>query len=319
MVGEAQNQLTSGAEAGLLQVLARVSGSMEVGNSDLITRAARKPSDYYYQYSYESTDRTLQIDDQPVAAQILRLHFEPGSVARLLREAGFPVWGSNRPGVLLWLAVNDGDGRRILSENDESQIASVIQDQSILRGVPLLFPLLDLEDSASLSDSEIWGAFLGRVEDASRRYSPDVILTGRIQKDSVGRWSANWAYKVNQNWRTVDTVSFSADEMARGMMDQLANSLATQYAIDSSQGQVTVSIEGINGIAEYAAVSRYLESLAPVLNSFVVRVQGSELEFKLSTEGQNEQLLEIIALDQKMQLLEVGAGQDLMHFRWIPE
>ena len=317
MVSEEERQLARGARAGLLQVLVRVSGTKEVENSSLIASSLRKPEVYYYQYSYESTDKTLQIDDEAVPAQLLRIHFEPSAVAKLLRRAGFPVWGSNRPGVLLWLALSDVDGRRILSGNEVSEITRALQDQARLRGLPLLFPLLDLEDSASLSTAEVWGAFLGRIADASTRYNPDCILTGRIQKDSADRWTVNWSYQIDREWRVTDSVTFSADEMIRSMVDRLANELAERYAIDSSRSRVTIRIESIENLDDYASVSNYLESLGPVLNSYVVRVKGGEVEFKLDTEGQNEQLIELIQLDEKMVLLNADENMEMLHYRWV--
>jgi hypothetical protein len=367
VVSQDEKQLSKGAQAGLLQVLVRVSGSQEVEQNPLIARSISNPKAYYYRYSYESTNKVLQISGQAVPAKLLRLHFEPSAIAKLLRQAGFSVWGSNRPGVLLWLAISDSDGRRLLSadsvyennayensvnensvienginesranensviensvtdinalknnrsRNDVSEIIRTLQDQARLRGLPLLFPLLDLEDSASLSTAEVWGAFLGRIDDASIRYNPDSVLTSRFQKDSAGRWSANWSYRIDGQWQVAKTESFGTDEMIRTIVDKLADDLAARYAIDSSRGQVTVLIESVNSLGDYAAVKKYLESLAPVLDSSVMRVEPGEVEFRLSTEGQSEQLVEIIGLDEKMVLLNVDERQDALHYRWL--
>ncbi len=317
VVGENQTQLTKGAQAGLLQVLVRVSGTREVEKSILVARDLRNPEAYYYQYSYESTSRSFQIGDETIPAKLLRIHFEPNAVAKLLRRAGFPVWGSNRPGVLLWLALSDADGRRIISETDTSEITVALLDQARLRGLPLLFPLLDLEDTASLSTAEIWGVFLGRIDEASRRYNPDSILTGRIQKDTVGRWSASWSYRIEGDWHQIDSVAYSVDEMVRTMVDKLANQLAEKYAIDSSRSQVVLNIESVDSVEDYAALSQYLESLAPVLASFVVKVHEDVVEFRLSTEGQNEQLVKVIELDEKMLLLDTDESREVLHYRWM--
>jgi hypothetical protein len=294
-----------------------VSGTREVENSTLVARDLRRPENYYYQFSYESTDRSFQIGEETVPAKLLRIHFEPNAVAKLLRRAGFPVWGSNRPSVLLWLALSDANGRRIISETNASEITDTLQDQARLRGLPLLFPLLDLEDSASLSTAEVWGVFLGRIDEASERYNPDSVLTGRIQKDTVGRWSASWSYRIEGGWHEIDSVAYSVDEMVRTMVDEVANHLADKYALDSSRSQVTLNIESVDTIGDYAALSLYLESLTPVLDSSVVQVHESVVEFRLSTEGQNEQLVKIIELDEKMLLLNADESKDVLHYRWM--
>jgi hypothetical protein len=48
-----------------------------------------------------------------------------------------------------------------------------------------------------------------------------------------------------------------------------------------------------------------------------MRVEPGEVEFRLSTEGQSEQLVEIIGLDEKMVLLNVDERQDALHYRWL--
>jgi len=313
-------QLVNGARAGLLQVLVRVSGSRAIEGSPQVTASLQHPESYYYQYSFESTDRMLQIGDEQVPARILRLTFEPSAIARLLRQAGFPVWGSNRPSVLAWLAVSDGSSRRLLSEQDTSQLPAALNIHAKFRGVPVLYPLLDLEDASQLSSAEVWGAFLGRVEQASARYKPDVVLSGRIQQDPMGRWLGFWSYQLDDNWREFDNSGFSEDELMADMVDHLVDDLAARYALDSSRGSILVSVDGIDDLDDYAQVSQYLESLAPVLNSAVVAVSGRELRLRLVTEGQSQQLIEIIQLDDKMLLVSDGSlirGDGALHYRWL--
>ncbi len=81
VTSQEDKQLKSGARAGLLQVLVRVSGTTEVQQSSLIANALRNPASYYFQYSYQSTDRDFLIGDKVVPARILRLHYDPHTSA----------------------------------------------------------------------------------------------------------------------------------------------------------------------------------------------------------------------------------------------
>lgn len=314
---ESDVQLKRGARAGLLQVLVRVSGTPEVGASSLIAGSLRNPSAYYYQYSYESTDKVLNIDGAPTSARLLRIHFDPSAVARLLRRGVFPVWGSNRPSVLVWLAVSDDEGRRILGESETVEFVGHLKDQARLRGLPLLFPLLDLQDTSAISTAEVWGVFLQRVESASVRYRPDSILTGRLQLDALGRWNGDWSYRIEDQWNSFDNVAFSSKEVLDRVIDQLANELADQYALDSSRDSVNMRVVAVKNLADYAELIRYLESLTPVVNSFVVRIQDDEVELRLSIEGQRAQLIEIIELDEKMVLITAEGDGGIMNYRWL--
>lgn len=326
-----QTQLASGAREGLLEVLVRVSGTTEVSDSPVIRQALSRPQNYYYQYSFESPDEPVQSGDAPEeepddddreaesTARILRIYFEPSAIARLLREGGFNVWGSNRPSILLWVAVSDGQGRRLLGETDDSELVQSFNRQARRRGLPLMYPLLDLEDEANLSPAAVWGFFLGRVADASQRYNPDSILTGRVSKIGDDRWSAHWSYFIEERWISVDSTASSIDALVEQVIDRLADNLVSRYAIGSSRGFVWMRVESVDGLEEYAAVSGYLENLLPVLDSQVVEVSGNEVLYRLSTEGQSRQLVEIIELDKKMVLMNPSAvdRDAVLKYRWL--
>ena len=316
VTSESEAQRLSGARAGLLQVLVRVSGTQAVTEDEQIRLALRNPSRFYYQYSYQTTDREFQVGAELIQGRILRISFEPNAIAALLRDAGFSVWGSNRPSVLLWVAVNDERGRRIMTESDGGDISKAFAELAKERGLPMLYPLMDLEDASGISAAEVWGTFLGRIDGASVRYNPDSILTGRVQRDVSGQWRANWAYRIDGNWSRFEGLAGSSRELVVEVVDHLADKLATRYAVGSAKSTVSVRIEGVNSAAAYAAVLAYLQSLAPVLDTYVASVEGSDLVLELSTEGQQSQLIEIIELDRKMALL--NASDDRLLYRWIP-
>ena len=313
---EGPRQLTNGARAGLLQVLIRVSGSLKVEESSLVRSSLRNPEAYYYQYSYESTDQTLLLGKSEVKAKVLRLHFEPSAIARLLRDANLPIWGSNRPSVLLWVAVSQGQSRRILGEADSSELVAVLIDQAMQRGLPVTLPILDIEDASQVSTAEVWGAFLERIDGASDRYNPDSVFTARIQSELRGRWSGRWSYRVADAWESLESTGYSADELARSMINKLADELAGRFALGSSRSKVRLKIEGVKGVSQYAAVSRYLEELTPVLSSSIVALNSDVAEFELETEGQYLQLIEIIKLDERLLLLSKDESNESLRYRW---
>src|SRR5690606_41001353 len=108
--------------------------------------------------------------------------FDGVSLSRALRQAGLPDWGTERPDVLVWLAVDDGGDRYLVSESGGQHIAPLVRQAARRRGLPVTLPLLDVEDQRALLFSDVWGGFFGRVETASQRYQPQVILTGKLQR-----------------------------------------------------------------------------------------------------------------------------------------
>ncbi len=312
----AASELKTGTKAGLLQVLVKVSGKADVETNSLVREALLEPVTFLSQYGYESTNSMLLLDDRHVPAQRLTLHFDPGAVIRILRQAQLPIWGAHRPSLLVWVAVSDATGRELLLEDTAHTLLPSLMNQAKLRGLPLLFPLMDLEDRSQISIAEIWGAFLERVDRVSVRYNPDAILTGRLQQDSTGKWQSRWSYRITTDWQTLVTSSFSADELLRDMLDRLTDELAARYALDSSRGEIALSVGGVTNLTTYADLTRYLNSLAPVSQSSLVALEEDRVEFELQTEGQYEQLMEIIKLDGRLVLLNQEPLSSHLFYQW---
>jgi len=312
-------ELIRGAREGLMRVLVRVSGTTAVRDDPGMRRALGNVDQYYYQYSYDSTDRTMETDDAEVPAKILRIGFEPSAIARLLRSGGFSVWGSNRPTILLWIAVKDGTGRHLISESEDSELVQSLNRQAKRRGLPLLYPLLDLEDEANLSTAAVWGFFLDKVASASQRYNPDSILTARVMGRSDGRWSAHWSYRIAGKWMNVDNMDDDVEGLVQEVVDRIADDLVARYAIGSGRSYVWMRVEGVDSLERYATVGSYLEQLLPVLDTQVQEVHGNEVLYRLNTEGESRQLVDLIQLDKKMVLLNPAAVDQNkpLHYRWV--
>jgi hypothetical protein len=191
-------------------------------------------------------------------------------------------------------------------------------EQARLRGLPMLFPLLDLEDKDHITVSTLWGSYHSQIEAASYRYGADCILTGRIYQGLDGEWLAHWSYKLDDEWVDFDNLQLHLSELVGEVVARLADELADRYGIYSSRGNVWVQVEAVEDLDDYAQLSRYLENLAPVLDLSVESVKGGEVLYRLGTEGTAEQLIELIGLDQKLFLLSQERGETTrLHFRWL--
>jgi hypothetical protein len=119
----------------------------------------------------------------------LDITFNRTAVNKLLQDNALSLWGSNRAETLIWIAFQSrrirltGDfddhlcqrqGKRLHTALTplvrHHQIAQALKVASIQWGVPLLFPLLDMEDRRSLPMAEHWGLFPAAVAKASGRF-----------------------------------------------------------------------------------------------------------------------------------------------------
>ena len=317
------------ASEGLSQVLMRVSGRSDILQNPVIVAALKTPEQYYSEFSYA---RVEAVNDEAAALpqpgldplpaetsrQVMRIRFAPSLIAKILREAGLPVWGSNRPSVLSWMAIDDESGRQVLGEANPSLFAKTLNQAARARGVPLLLPLWDLEDSRGVSSSEIWGRFLGRIEAASKRYSPDKILVFRAESEFSNQWRGDWSLGEGGQWRSGTVYGESQAQLATALVGVLASVLSEQYAVTSTRSEVRLTVEGITEIQDYAEVSRYLEGLTQVMSVQPVRILTDMVEFKLRSEGEVQQIIDVIALDRKLTLLRLDESSSTLWYRWAP-
>lgn len=317
------------ASEGLSQVLTRVSGRSDILQNPVIVAALKTPEQYYSEFSYarvEAVNDAAAALPQPgldplsaeTPRQVMRIRFAPSLIAKILREADLPVWGSNRPSVLSWMAIDDESGRQVLGEANPSLFAKSLNQAARARGVPLLLPLWDLEDSRGVSSSEIWGRFLGRIEAASKRYSPDKILVFRAESEFSNQWRGDWSLGEGGQWRSGTVYGESQAQLATALVGVLASVLSEQYAVTSTRSEVRLTVEGITEIQDYAEVSRYLEGLTQVMSVQPVRILTDMVEFKLRSEGEVQQIIDVIALDRKLTLLRLDESSSTLWYRWAP-
>lgn len=317
------------ASEGLSQVLTRVSGRSDILQNPVIVAALKTPEQYYSEFSYArveaGNDEAAALPQpglDPLSAetprQVMRIRFAPSLIAKILREADLPVWGSNRPSVLSWMAIDDESGRQVLGEANPSLFAKTLNQAARARGVPLLLPLWDLEDSRGVSSSEIWGRFLGRIEAASKRYSPDKILVFRAESEFSNQWRGDWSLGEGGQWRSGTVYGESQAQLATALVGVLASVLSEQYAVTSTRSEVRLTVEGITEIQDYAEVSRYLEGLTQVMSVQPVRILTDMVEFKLRSEGEVQQIIDVIALDRKLSLLRLDESSSTLWYRWAP-
>lgn len=285
------------------QVLVRITGSTESLSKSTLKPLFKNPSRFAQQYRFREIPA-----ETPGQAEHLRLwvQFDGVALAREVREAGLPYWGSERPDVLLWLAIDDRGRRYLVSDNSGGSVARSLSQSAYRRGLPLTLPLMDLEDQRAVQFTDVWGGFVGALESASQRYRPQVILVGKLGRSGAsGGWRGSWdllGAGGQQSWTSHAANLEAAVEQGIG---EASEWLALQYAVVAT-GEVVRSllVEGVQGLEDYARVSKYLASLTPVEQVQVARVNGREVEFSLNLNSEERNLLQVITLGRVLQAIE---------------
>ncbi len=288
------------AATALSTVLVRLSGSREVLQAPAVRDALRNASVYLYEFSYQTTDKTLTIAGASQPASRLVMRFSQTLLENLLRDAQLPLWSSNRPDILVWTVINN-NGQRYVSA--KSSMGRALKSAAINRGLPIANPVLDLEDRSALSVSRLWAMDEGSIRVASRRYDTDAVLAGRFSKDR-NKWIGRFIL-LHQGKTTYYTASGeSQSAAARSIIDKITDFMADIYAVvpgaSGSSRSVLLQINNASDFSRYAEILTYLEKLPLVKSLNVARVDNEKLSIRVDLNTDIDRFLTTLKLDRKL-------------------
>ncbi len=280
-------------QQGLKQVLTRVSGRSSIAARPKIVEAMAVPAKYVVRYEYRQQGEQTR----------LWIKFNRATVNNLLLQAGLPIWGQLRPVTLVWLAVEDGAKRIIVSSASQSDIRKLLVQNGRRRGVPLRFPQMDLQDTSKVRFSDMRIGFLDNIEQASERYQPDAILVGYMRWQGAARgWTVKWRL-IAKGSRHAWTASGKDKPRVLGsaidnMTDRLAKVMVSSSPVATrvtGRSKFFVAVSNINSLEDYANVSKHLAALSMVTSAKVVKLSDSKAVFAVSTNVSSEAVQQAIA------------------------
>ncbi len=196
-----------------------------------------------------------------------RVTFDDRAILTSLSQRNEPIWVEERPLTLLWIAVDTVfDERGVLAADPQNQshsedylaIADEIKTQlegvAYARGLPIKFPLWDLQDMESLGFFDVWEGISHRLEQSSERYEIDAILNGRVWMTSRGL-DVQWTLM-----RGPDRFILPGGSLQSGL-DKLADLYAGEFSSSGSPTASKITVMGLKNIEDYAHVMRYIENL----------------------------------------------------------
>ena len=301
-----------GAKQGLIEVLQKVSGFTVPAENAVILKALEIADQYLYQYSYEAVQKDEWDASIPPGSSWLKMRFEAQSIQRIIKAANMPVWGNNRPTVLLWL-IKEERGRSVLIDGLDDNVSKAVANASQVRGVPVVLPVYDLEDSIRLPQESLWGLFSGSILEASKRYDAESVMAARVYKNTKGNWVGQWRFYFKEREFNYE---FETQELSQQVLSGLSASaevLANTFAIkpnDARSDVLAIKVGNVKNLKQYAALVNYLEDLTITKKVFVAGVKGDDMDLQLTLSGSFSQLKQVLALDKKLieEVVPVKAG-----------
>ncbi|MGD9153629.1 MAG: DUF2066 domain-containing protein [Gammaproteobacteria bacterium] len=277
----------------LKNIFIKVSGNIDIVKIDEINDAIKKPNQYIRDFSY------IQVPSDATTPLTLQVNFAPQSINNLLKQTGQPIWKKNRPLTLVWLATQDVSGTQ-LNNNDDNPIVKNLTDDAKQRGLPLIFPILDLTDLQQIQPSDVWAPFINVIQNASSRYAPNEILIIRIDQSAPNNIISHWSLLLKDDQLSWDIKGNDVKTIVQDGINNITNILAKRFAVtENNQPENTINFMVINltNINDYAKTVRYLNNLAGVTNVEVQNVNASQANFHLTLNTNIDTLQRTIQLN----------------------
>jgi hypothetical protein len=324
--GQSEAERATALTAAFESVLVKVTGRRDAVAAPGMREALRQPMTYVQQYLYRPlpADQASAVTDPDPQryTQVMRVRFDAQAVNGLVQRAGVPLWGRVRPTTLLWVAVEEGATRYLLAADGAEELRPLLETEARRRGLPVLLPLLDLEDRRALSFTDVWGNFRDTVLQASGRYQVAAVAVGRLLREADGRWSARWSLyheDAAEHWSV--PAGNAAGDPARvlaGGADGIADLLGARYAQRSAADGdhfADLAVTGIAGLADYERAMRYLRQLDQVRELQVLMVESDNVLFRVRLGGDAGGLARTIAFGTTLRAV---AGAPPLSYRLLP-
>lgn len=295
------------------EVLVKASGDASITTNPVIKKALSNAREYLVKQAEERLD----------GERYLQTSFNEQKVNRLLRSSEFGVWGQNRPQQVVWLVVDENFSRSVKGENDSdyADFINAIKAQASKRAIPVLFPIMDLDDQLQVSSSDLWGQFTDPVELASTRYAADNYIIAKIIKQDesyqlnwsmYGRSNSRQPYEIWLNGQGQGELAAIGTELTNGV----ANHLGERYSVKASGNNevVFLNVDAVTGITDYAKLIAMFSELSAVAQVDLEMVSGSSIQLKLVLLGTQQDLLTELSLDRRIKSSK-NAFDD-MNFQW---
>jgi hypothetical protein len=288
-------ELARASRLGLSVVLVKVSGSMEVLGNPVVREALGGGRNRLQRYAYNG-------DPGSPGSLLVTMLFDSAYITRLVIDAGLPLWTANRPMVLLWLVEEGDGGRQFVNVETEPAQVTTLRGEFSRRGVPVQLPLYDLSDTAALGPNQAWDLNSAALLQASARYNLENVLAGRFAQLATGQVAGEWVY-LWQDQRLKRSVTAENEKLfLREGVALVAEAMAARYAMaaTANEGGLTLSVTGVTGYADYAAIVAWMEGLELVERANIEQVEGDVILLRLQAQADAAQLATIIELNKRL-------------------
>lgn len=282
------------AAQGLSQVLIKVSGNPDVMDNPSLKFQLSNASRFIQEFNYTPGKRT---------PFLLKLKFDEEAVNQILHNADIPILGINRPLILAWVVFQVAEKQpEIIDNSSLSDIKGSLVSHAEKRGIPVIFPVMDMDDINKVSVNDIINMHKDSLVKASARYNSEAVLIARIYPQPMGFFAEAKLVSGNDewNWKLSDK---SAQDVLDKLVDNVADTISSHAASmnkNSIQEQVTLKVSGITERSDYDLLVKYLKDLTPVASVELVKMAGNIATLTVNLRGTEQSLVQALEVGDKL-------------------
>lgn len=306
------------------QVLIKYSGQVDVDAMPQINQFLSNANQLVLRYAFESHPDTPDMPWQ------LNVAFDKKAVEQYLLNSGLSLWNADRPATLCFIYINDGRSSQVLSAHDAPLQSEYMQTVAKQRGVPLVWPLYDVQDQMHISvrqpptrDQNVASLSVDLQQYWRSRYQLDSLLYGVVWHAN-DHWQGEWYAAYNGSSTSWQESGTDVNTVLGESVAHLANFLASKMSVHAqAAGQITrlnVWVANVRGLHDYAAVLRYFKHLSPVSGVGVLSVRPGGVLLAVDTPVGASGLAKVLRQQRRLSplLLPIPSGSPpaAAYFSW---
>ena len=292
------------------QVLVRITGNPAAPSNPTVRRAAGNLDVLVTESDVRQQQET--VNGMPVYRSVLTVAFDPDAVDALVGAAGLRFWTSTRPKPILWLAIDDGRGPRLVT-GQQTKVVKPLADRGLERGMRYLLPAGTSVEQAAVQS--IWALNASALLPLTARYKNDAQLVGKVYRKPPG-WAADWV--LSQDGAELARWSFADADPRKAIasgVDEGANAIAKRDAVlldTGAAGPQLFEVSGVNSQGDYLRLVSYLQGQAMVRKLQVLEARPGSLRLQVELAVGLRAFLPIVAGGDVLAAGETSAG--VTHF-----
>ena len=279
----------------------RISGSASPSNVWKIINSGSSRKDFIQSYSIKNINM----------GSYLEVNFDQELVVNKFKELSIPIVGYSRPVIFFLINIESGsDKPYYVTEESKNEIDALIiktlADLSNERGLFLELPVLDLEDTKYISNTNILSS---PKEYLISKYDFDEFVDVKLTNLGLNQWIFSGDIEKDIS------IENYLEDIKKALITYIESKIKSIYKnliIDTSKTlNLDITIEGINSYEEYEISKDKLSKIIAISNIKILSFRNNTITYKISVMGdlnsfkntiKNNTFFEVIADNSKKSL-----------------